>query len=75
MGVGVVSVGLVFVNWKSERRRSAHLLAEEKLLGGLTAEGGLGNFLVCGGGSGGRSFGVEMPTVRCLRLAIEVQCC
>lgn len=72
-------------NWKSERRRSAHLLAEKllgRLLGPPLTALSLWGFLVvvvvvvvlgggCGG-SGGRKRGLEMPMLKYLRASIGV---
>lgn len=70
-------------NWKSERRRSAHLLAEKllgRLLGPPLTALSLWGFLVvvvvvlgggCGG-SGGRKRGLEMPMLKYLSASIGV---
>ncbi|KAL3514731.1 hypothetical protein ACH5RR_027448 [Cinchona calisaya] len=66
-------------NWKSPRRRSAHLLVAEKLFEillllapPLTALS-FGSFLVVvgvGGGGGDSSGGVQMPMLRCPQISI-----
>lgn len=60
----VVAESALGRKWKSEMRRSAHLLAEKLLAAPLTALS-LGGFLVEYGGDGeGRYFGVQMPKAR-----------
>ena len=72
---GSATVVVLGRNWKSERRRSAHLLAE-KWLGTLLAPpltaASLVGFLVgAGGGSGGLSRGLVMPMLKNLRDSIS----
>lgn len=59
-----VSVVVVGRNWKSARRRSAHLLAEQQIVvEGLKLE----RFVKCGSGV---SIGVLRPMVMCLKASI-----